>query len=148
MLAGCSCADAFFTKGTRFEVDVVQPHAAQTGCSPDAGVPALSPGDSLTLLGTGDESFEAGMCGDGTLSPDMTPTFATQLLTSCNQFGCWGQNAAGCSISANLRTTRDQATKPNSDMASGTLTIQWNNSCEPTLGCQDTYDVVFRRLAR
>ena len=150
--AGCSCPDAYFAKDQRFTVTVLGQSSSHNTCGQAAAPrsPSLAGGDSFVLIGTGDQSFEAGMCDDGTLVPNETPWFAVDVLTACNPSAsaCVGKTAADCSVVASVRTDRDSSVSPEAGAAAGTFSITWSSSCDPSFACEEQYDVSFRPVAR
>lgn len=150
--AGCRCPDAYFAKDQPFEVMVLGQSGSHNTCGQVAAprAPSFVVGDSFVLVGTGDQSFEAGMCDDGALVPNETPWFATDVLTSCSPAAsvCAGKTAADCSVSAGLRTNRDSSVGVQAGAAAGTFLIEWSSSCDPAFACEERYDVSFRPVAR
>ena len=147
----CYCPEAYFEKDAPFEVTVVQ--SAVNTC--EAGrSPSFAAGDSFTLVGTGDLSFEAGMCSNGTLVPDETPWFATDVLTTCDSDAsmCNGQTQDGCAVWVQVRVTGGASMSPDGGTSvgsgSGTVLLYWNSSCDPTFKCEERYDVTFNRVPR
>jgi hypothetical protein len=138
--AGCRCPDAYFAKDQPFDVTVLQASSTDNNCRLQMRPPVLAPGDTFVLLGTGDQSFEVGMCDDGTLVPDATPTFATDILTSCDPYNrCVGETAAGCKVTSQVFFTR---THPLPDTA-GVFSISWYSACDLEFLCKESYDVSF-----
>lgn len=148
-LAGCGgCPDAYFAKDARFEVTVLGASRTHDTCLAAAAAPppSFSAGDTFTLVGTGDQSFEAGMCDDGTLAPVDPPWFATDVLTACNPYGCHGTTASGCAVNAQISTDRDPSQTPAGGSPQGTFGVAWQSNCDPAFNCEERYDVSFSRL--
>jgi hypothetical protein len=142
---GCSCPDAYFGKDQPFDVTVVQMSDTGNNCPLDTRPPVFAPGDTFVLIGTGDQSFEAGMCDAGTLRTGATPTFATDILTSCDQYGrCTGQTAAACKVTNQVSFRQ---TQPLPDTA-GVFSISWYSACDLSFLCNESYDVTFQPAGR
>jgi hypothetical protein len=150
--AGCRCPDAFFAKDQRFAVTVLGQSSSNNTCGRGAAPrsPSFVAGDSFELVGTGDRSFEAGMCDDGTLLPNETPWFATDILTTCTPFTstCAGKTPADCAVVASVRADRDSSVGVDQGAAPGTFSITWSSSCDLAFACEERYDVSFRPVAR
>lgn len=142
---GCQCPDAYFTKDRPFDITVLQTSSTGNNCPLEMRPPVLAPGDTFVLIGTGDQSFEAGMCDDGTLVPDAKPTFATDILTSCDPYSrCVGETAAGCKVTSQVFFER---THPLPDTA-GVFSISWYSACDLAFTCKESYDVTFGPVGR
>ena len=148
--AGCRCPDTFFAKGQSFAVTVLGQSSNTCGQATAPRSPSFVAGDSFELVGTGDRSFEAGMCDDGTLLANDTPWFATDILTTCNPLTstCSGKTAADCAVVASVRADRDSSVGVDQGAAPGTFSITWSSSCDLAFACEERYDVSFRPVAR